>query len=214
MPPPFPLTPFVLRAHSPISRGVVSFAGSGKDSRDTQLFIPFAFLDFLGGDESPWETPIGYIIHGVSSVDMILSTQGDLDLDQPRIFEPDGYEFLAEHYPDLRYLNTCRVLSTRGNTTWELEKPLTAHDMQRVASALSPPPPDKFSARPQLREPKPPPPQIHSATPSHLPETMLDSRWVGLVAMLVLWFVCCFLERTIGMALHLLGLSANDSKDQ
>lgn len=45
----------------PFVRGVVSFAGSGPDSRDVQLVIPYRYLDYMGNVEgdAPWEVPIG-----------------------------------------------------------------------------------------------------------------------------------------------------------
>ncbi len=40
-----------------IEKNYVSFAGSGPNSRNTQIFIAFEYLDFLG--KAPWETPFG-----------------------------------------------------------------------------------------------------------------------------------------------------------
>jgi cyclophilin family peptidyl-prolyl cis-trans isomerase len=43
--------------HKGIKRGYLSFAGGGKNTRSSQLFIAFEDLDFLG--KEPWETPFG-----------------------------------------------------------------------------------------------------------------------------------------------------------
>ena len=47
----------------PFVRGVVSFAGSGPDSRDVNLIIPYRYLDYMGNvrGDAPWEVPIGYV---------------------------------------------------------------------------------------------------------------------------------------------------------
>ncbi len=43
--------------HLGIQKNYVSFAGGGPNTRSTQLFIAFEYLDFLGNE--PWETPFG-----------------------------------------------------------------------------------------------------------------------------------------------------------
>jgi cyclophilin family peptidyl-prolyl cis-trans isomerase len=40
-----------------IQKNYVSFAGGGPNTRSTQIFIAFEYLDFLG--KEPWETPFG-----------------------------------------------------------------------------------------------------------------------------------------------------------
>ncbi|CAM9327298.1 unnamed protein product, partial [Choristocarpus tenellus] len=62
--------------HIPFKRGMVSFAGSGPNSRTTQVFITFKDLPFLG--KSVWETPIGTVTSGMDSVvDKLYSGYGD-----------------------------------------------------------------------------------------------------------------------------------------
>ena len=48
----------------PFVRGVVSFAGSGPDSRDVNLIIPYRYLDYMGNvhGDAPWEVPIGCVV--------------------------------------------------------------------------------------------------------------------------------------------------------
>lgn len=43
----------------PIEKHVVSYAGGGPNTRSTQLFIAFEYLDFLGNE--PWEVPFGKV---------------------------------------------------------------------------------------------------------------------------------------------------------
>ena len=44
----------------PITRGIISFAGSGANSRDTQVFLPFEHISYLG--KAPWERPFGFLL--------------------------------------------------------------------------------------------------------------------------------------------------------
>merc|ERR1712125_48233 len=53
----------------PFKRGYVSFAGSGPNSRTTELFIAYRDSTHLGN--SPWETPIGFVRSGMSLVDSL-----------------------------------------------------------------------------------------------------------------------------------------------
>ena len=43
----------------------MSFAGSGKNSRTSQLFIAYDKSQSLGN--SPWETPFGEVVEGMES---------------------------------------------------------------------------------------------------------------------------------------------------
>ena len=61
-----------------------------------------------------------------------------------RIQHPDGYLFLEEHFPLLSYFDRCEILSDRENTTLA-DRQWTIKEYQRVASLLSPPPPDAAS---------------------------------------------------------------------
>ncbi|CAM9428313.1 unnamed protein product, partial [Hapterophycus canaliculatus] len=68
----------------PFKRGMLSFAGSGRDSRTNQVFITFVDLPHLG--KSPWETPFGVVTEGMDSVvDKFYQGYGD---QQP--FNQDG----------------------------------------------------------------------------------------------------------------------------
>lgn len=46
--------------------GLVPFAGGGKNSRTSQLFISYGSAASLG--TQPWETPIGKVVDGMSTV--------------------------------------------------------------------------------------------------------------------------------------------------
>ena len=60
---------------TPITRGMVSFAGSGANSRQTQIF--FAIGEKTGLGKSKWETPFGIITQGAEFLDK-LHSYGDI----------------------------------------------------------------------------------------------------------------------------------------
>jgi len=62
--------------HKGIKRGYLSFAGGGRNTRSSQLFIAFEDLDFLG--KEPWETPFGKIIEGYDTLDKFYKGYGDM----------------------------------------------------------------------------------------------------------------------------------------
>ena len=55
--------------HLGIEKHFISFAGGGPNTRSSQLFIAFEFLDFLGNE--PWETPFGEVIEGQEVLDKL-----------------------------------------------------------------------------------------------------------------------------------------------
>ena len=79
----------------------ICFAGSGPNTRSTQLFIPFRRLNWLG--EQPWETPLGKVIEGEDVIDLL---QGkDINLNQPELLESTercGY--------DVDFINKCSII--------------------------------------------------------------------------------------------------------
>lgn len=100
--------------------GFLSFAGSGKDSRSTEVFIvmPGASEDQLEsfGDNS-WETPFGYLI--MSDVIDVASkwySYGDMppwgEGPDPRlIYEENGYNYLQKEFPELSFIEKCEITS-------------------------------------------------------------------------------------------------------
>ncbi|KAJ9439513.1 Peptidyl-prolyl cis-trans isomerase A [Diplonema papillatum] len=96
-------------------RGMVSFAGSGKDSRTTQVFISYKNSRSLGN--SPWETPVGLVVQGMGNVDRWYSGYGDLKSLQrakgkdagvdPGEVKKRGNAYLEESFPLLSFLGNC-----------------------------------------------------------------------------------------------------------
>lgn len=59
----------------PFREGMISFAGSGPNSRTSQLFIAYEGAGGLGN--SPWETPFGEVVDGMENVRKLYS-YGDM----------------------------------------------------------------------------------------------------------------------------------------
>ena len=86
------------------TRGYVSFAMSGKDSRTTQIFINLsdnARLDSMGF------APFGVVTAGMENVDLLNSEYGEAP-DQPRI-ESEGNAYLEHEFPNLDYIRHASV---------------------------------------------------------------------------------------------------------
>ena len=93
-------------------KGCVSFAGSGPNSRHSQIFIAYEESTWLGN--SPWETPFGQVIQGLDVLES-LKSYGEIPPwgtapDQGRIAE-EGEPYLKQDYPELDYLQSCEVVA-------------------------------------------------------------------------------------------------------
>lgn len=107
-------------ANIPFQPGYLSFAGSGPNSRTTEIFIVMPGvdqeqLDYFG--ENSWETPFALLEGNVeeSALTKIYSGYGDMPPwgegpDSLRIYDEDGYTgFLPQYFPKLDYIDRCYV---------------------------------------------------------------------------------------------------------
>ena len=105
--------------------GIMSFAGSGHDSRTTEVFIVMPGisqqkLDRLG--ENTWETPFAVVEGDVekSALKKIYSGYGDMPPwgkgpESSRIYDVDGYtRYLPKNFPKLDYIDRCYVVDEVG----------------------------------------------------------------------------------------------------
>lgn len=95
-----------------IYKNYISYAGSGPNSRSTQLFIAFEDLDFLG--KQPWETPFGEVVEGIEVLDNLYKGYGEISSfgdgpDQQEIYS-QGNDYLRREFPQLDYILSCSVL--------------------------------------------------------------------------------------------------------
>ncbi|MCC7339498.1 MAG: peptidylprolyl isomerase [Bryobacterales bacterium] len=87
------------------TRGIVTFATAGRNTRTTQLFINLGDnprLDNMGF------APIGRVVRGMDSVDSIDSRYGEAP-QQPRI-EDEGEAYLSREFPNLDKIVSARVI--------------------------------------------------------------------------------------------------------
>lgn len=96
------------------TKGTITFATSGPDSRTTQLFINLednARLDRMGF------SPFGQVAEGMEVVEKFYSGYGERP-DQGSI-AAEGNEYLDRHFPKLTKIQTARVVSENGKPTEE-----------------------------------------------------------------------------------------------
>jgi cyclophilin family peptidyl-prolyl cis-trans isomerase len=98
-----------------IKKYYLSYAGGGKATRSTQLFIAFEDLDFLGKPEAPWEVAFGEIISGQRVVDSFYKGNGDIPPfgkgpDQQKIHNR-GNKYVRDEFPHTDFIQQCRILS-------------------------------------------------------------------------------------------------------
>lgn len=90
----------------PFTDGIVSFAGYGKDSRSTHLFLTLGNQPGLG--KSAWEVPVGKVVGGLDVLHGIYTGYGD-KVNQGRLQPgPKSAEYLAS-FPKLDRFKKCRV---------------------------------------------------------------------------------------------------------
>ena len=79
--------------------------GSGKDSRDTQLFISYGSAPSLGTMD--WETAIGEVVGGFEEVIKALNSEYREKPSQGKIHA--GPEYINQEFPNMDYFDTCTV---------------------------------------------------------------------------------------------------------
>jgi len=107
--------------------GYVSFAGSGPDSRTTEIFIVMPGtsdeqLEYFG--ENSWETPFA-VLQDLDVMTKIYSGYGDMPPwgegpDSDKIYQADGYEYLASNFPKLTYIERCYIVGEESTVEAEL----------------------------------------------------------------------------------------------
>jgi len=95
----------------PFTEGMMSFAGSGPNSRSSQMFIAYDRAGGLG--QSPWETPFGKVTSGLENVKNFYKGYGDMPPwgkgpEQGPIHNR-GASYILSEFPLLDKFETCSV---------------------------------------------------------------------------------------------------------
>mmetsp|Transcript_39332 Transcript_39332/g.85551 ORF Transcript_39332/g.85551 Transcript_39332/m.85551 type:complete len:233 (-) Transcript_39332:466-1164(-) len=100
---------------TPVKRGTMAYAGSGINSRSTQIWISFQPSRSLG--TQPWETPFAQVHEeSMEVVDAWYSGYGDMEAfgghgpDQGKQ-QQQGSTYL-KNFPDLDYITSCAIVPT------------------------------------------------------------------------------------------------------
>jgi len=95
------------RGTTPFTDGIVSYAGYGKESRSTHLFLTLGNQPGLG--RSPWEVPVGKVVQGLDVMKGIYSGYGD-QVNQNRLqpTSPGAAAYLAS-FPKLDRFKSCEI---------------------------------------------------------------------------------------------------------
>lgn len=95
----------------PFEVGTISYAGSGPDSRTSQLFFALTDRNPAFGTE-PWETPVGRVVEGLAHVEQFYHAYGDgppfgQGPAQGRIHT--GRAYIDENFPLLDSFQECHT---------------------------------------------------------------------------------------------------------
>lgn len=148
---------------------MVAFAGGGKNSRTTQLFVTYNHIPSLG--KSSWETPIGKVISGMSVLKN-LEEVGDIPPwgkgPDPSRISIEGDAYLQTKYPKIDYIESCRVARTTSDGQGKFDFPTTSPSGDRKQKKKPLAPPVVVSGFRPGREPKKQsaPPQKNVAAPA------------------------------------------------
>lgn len=91
----------------PFTDGILSYAGYGKDSRGTHLFMTLGNQPGLG--KSPWEVPVGKVVKGLDVMHAVYTGYGD-QVQQGSLRGPGGKQYLSK-FPRLDSFRKCVVQS-------------------------------------------------------------------------------------------------------
>jgi cyclophilin family peptidyl-prolyl cis-trans isomerase len=116
----------------PFDEGVVSFAGSGPNSRTSHLFIAYGPVKSFG--KMLWETPIGTVIEGMDTVRNLYSEYGEKP-EQGQIHKR-GVHYIRTVFPKLDKIIHCSVEQDEvlEKGTEELKSDVAAGNQDSVKS--------------------------------------------------------------------------------
>ena len=92
-------------------KGYMAYAGAGVASRDIQLIVALKDNGPLAGG-SPWEVPWGELVgaHSYETLSKIYTGYGEDGPKQGLLWKADALKFVKQNYPQIDYVNSCRVV--------------------------------------------------------------------------------------------------------
>ena len=102
-----------------IKKHYMSFAGSGVNSRSSQVFIAFEDLGWLGprkgphgGRDGTWETPFGKVVGGIDTIDHLY--RGYAEKPNQQKLHNLGNKYIRENFPLMDFIKECHVFDLNG----------------------------------------------------------------------------------------------------
>ena len=68
--------------HLPIQTGMLSYAGGGKNTRDSHMWFAIEGKSYMGHDA--WEPPVGKVVKGISALAKFRVTERNIEMDRIR----------------------------------------------------------------------------------------------------------------------------------
>eukprot|EP00037_Helgoeca_nana_P011522 m.103608 g.103608 ORF g.103608 m.103608 type:complete len:279 (+) comp20885_c0_seq5:112-948(+) len=116
--------------------GALSYAGGGKNSRTSQIFIVHNLADQPIGTDSEWEVPFGNITRGLDMVKAFYSGYGEQP-DQSKIFQR-GQPYIEENWPLLDKIVACNEYDPVADAAAEAAHLAALKRARRVRGAIPP----------------------------------------------------------------------------
>jgi len=95
------------------TRGTISFAKAGPDSRNTQVFINRQDNPLYDTCCSGGFPPIGRVVSGMETVDALFDEHGEAPVNDQDAITIQGNSFLDQRYPGLDTITVTRVVESR-----------------------------------------------------------------------------------------------------
>ncbi len=113
------------------SRGTITFAKGGPNSRTTQMFINYE--DNSGSLDPQGFPPFGKVIEGMDVVDSLNSEYGE-EPDQGQI-QSSGNEYLKKKFPNLDYIKSAKIIQETKTPAAPTEAPVAEPEMTTTSPA-------------------------------------------------------------------------------